>query len=107
MGKRSKACDISEKVKQNVWERDNHCCVVCGETNAMPNAHYISRAKGGLGTERNIVTLCTQFTQNKCHFNFDNGTGKEKEFIKGIIKEYLQSKYKDWNEKDLYYDKWK
>ena len=27
MSKRSKACDISPKVKKKVWERDNHCCI--------------------------------------------------------------------------------
>ena len=51
MSKRSKACDISPKVKKKVWERDNHCCIICGSPYAMPNAHYISRAQGGLGIE--------------------------------------------------------
>ena len=66
--RRSKATDISHKVKNKVWERDNHCCILCGNPNAMPNAHYISRANGGLGIEQNIVTLC----QN-CHNKYDNG----------------------------------
>jgi len=53
--KRSKATDISQSVKMKVWERDNHCCIVCGyNQNVMPNGHYISRAKGGLGIEQNI-----------------------------------------------------
>lgn len=45
MNKRSKACDISQKVKKKVWERDNHRCIICGSPYAMPNAHYISRAQ--------------------------------------------------------------
>lgn len=46
MSKRSNACNISQKVKKKVWERDNHCCIICGSPYAMPNAHYISRAQG-------------------------------------------------------------
>lgn len=45
MSKRSKACDISPKVKKKVWERDNHCCIICGSPYAMPNAHYIKRSQ--------------------------------------------------------------
>lgn len=52
--KRSKATDIPQKVKQAVWERDGGRCVVCGCCrNVMPNAHFISRSKGGLGIEEN------------------------------------------------------
>ena len=104
--KRSKATDISSKVKQRVWERDKGRCVVCGNSyNVMPNAHYISRAKGGLGIEQNVVTLCTELTPFKCHRKYDFGTKEEKEKIKKIIKEYLQNQYEDWNEDDLYYRK--
>ena len=98
--KRSKATDIPQAVKKAVWERDNHCCIVCGRTySAMPNAHFIPRSQGGLGIEQNIVTLC-----NRCHFDYDN-TDKRKVF-KQIIREYLQSKYEDWNEEKLVYKKW-
>lgn len=104
--KRSKATDISMSVKNKVWERDNGRCVVCGNNyNVMPNAHYISRAKGGLGIEQNIVTLCTDLTINKCHSKFDNGTKQQKEEIRKIIREYLKSNYDNWNEKKLYYKK--
>lgn len=104
--KRSKATDIPQSVKNKVWERDNHCCVVCGyNQNVMPNAHYISRAKGGKGIEENVVTLCTELTPNKCHRKYDFGTKEEKEQIGNIIKEYLQSQYDYWNEEDLYYKK--
>lgn len=104
--KRSKACDISWAVKMRVWERDNGCCVVCGNSyNVMPNAHYIPRSRGGLGIEQNIVTLCTELTENKCHRKFDFGNQIEREYIGGKIKEYLMSIYPDWNEADLYYKK--
>lgn len=104
--RRAKATEIPWAVKMAVWERDNGCCVVCGNNyNVMPNAHYIPRSRGGLGIEQNIVTLCTELTENKCHRKFDFGTQIEREYIGGKIKEYLKSKYPDWNEADLYYKK--
>lgn len=104
--KRSRACDIPMSVKHKVWERDKHRCVVCHNyCNVMPNAHYISRQKGGLGIEQNIVTLCTELTENKCHRKYDFGTKEEKAAIKEKIKNYLKSCYEDWNEEMLIYKK--
>ena len=104
--KRSKATDIPMSVKKAVFERDNGCCVICGNSyNVMPNAHYISRAKGGLRIEQNIFTACTRLTKNDCHYKFDNGTKEEKEMLKTIVKKYLKSKYSDWNEDNLRYKK--
>lgn len=106
--KRSKACDIPQKVKQAVWERDNGCCVVCGNNyNVMPNGHFISRAKGGLGIEENIVTLCTELTPNKCHRKYDFGTKQEREEIGNKIENYLKSKYPNWDKENLTYKKGK
>ncbi len=55
--KRAKATDIPMSVKKKVFERDHGgCCVVCGNNyNVMPNAHILSRAKGGLGIETNVA----------------------------------------------------
>ena len=104
--KRAKATDISQKVKKVVFERDNGCCVICGNSyNVMPNAHFISRARGGLGVEENIVTLCTNLTNNKCHYKYDNGTSKEREEIGEMIESYLKSIYPNWNKEDLIYKK--
>ena len=104
--KKAKATDIPMSVKQKVWERDGGRCIVCGNTAAMPNAHYIPRSKGGLGIEENIVTLCTSMTPNHCHERFDKGTAKEREQLRNIIRNYLKRKYKNWNEDDLIYKKW-
>ena len=105
--KRAKACDISPAVKKRVWERDGGRCVYCGnDYNVMPNAHYIPRSKGGLGIEQNIVTLCTELTENKCHRRFDFGTAEEKELIGEKIRDYLMEHYPDWDEEDLIYKKW-
>lgn len=99
--RRSKATDISQKIKNKVWERDNHCCVICGNPYAMPNAHYISRANGGLGIEQNIVTLC-----HDCHNNFDNGDEETRTALGYKIESYLTACYKDWNTDNLIYKKY-
>lgn len=105
--KRSKACDISAKVKQEVWKRDGGRCVVCGNAyNTMPNCHYISRANGGLGIPENIVTACTELTENKCHRVYDFGTKEERERIGEKIESYLKSQYPDWNKESLLYKKY-
>ena len=84
-----KPTDISPRVKQQVWERDHHHCVVCGSPQAMPNAHvFINRAHGGLGIAENIATLCMQ-----CHHNYDNGKDKEHYAIKKVLYEYMYRLY--------------
>ena len=98
MSKQSKACDISPKVRKAVYERDNGLCIIC-EQPGEPNAHYIPRGQGGLGIEENIVTLC-----QRCHHEYDNG-GK-REIYRSRISDYLQDHYKDWDEKNLTYNKW-
>lgn len=104
--KRSKATDISKTTKIVVWERDKGRCVVCGNTyNVMPNAHFIARSKSGLGIEQNIVTLCTNLTENKCHYKYDFGTKEEQSLCREIIKKHLEACYKNWNEKNLIYKK--
>ena len=101
--KRSKACDISQKVKKVVWKRDRQQCIICGNPYAMPNSHYITRAQGGLGIEQNIVTMCID-----CHNAYDNGNDTDKkEDIKKKIEKYLSNLYKDWNKENLKYDKWR
>ena len=45
--KRSKACDISQKVKQIVWDRDKHKCIYCGKyvPKTFADAHFIKRSQ--------------------------------------------------------------
>lgn len=99
MHKRTKACDIPQNVKQIVWERDREQCIICGSNKAMPNAHYIARSHGGLGIPENIVTLCMN-----CHYQYDH-TSNRKEY-RALIKNYLKSKYSEWDENKLIYKKW-
>ena len=97
---RSKACDITQAVKKRVWERDEQRCIICGNHQAMPNAHFIPRSKGGLGIEQNIVTLCAE-----CHSMYDQSSRRE--IYKNYIRNYLKSKYADWSEENLIYKKGK
>ena len=93
-------------VKKEVWERDNHCCIFCGNSyGAMPNAHYISRANGGLGIAQNIVTACASLTKSNCHYLLDNGPKEDREIMREQAKMYLKSKYPDWDESKLTYRK--
>ena len=95
MSYQQRACDISNKVKQTVWERDYHRCIYCGSPYAMPNAHFIRRSHGGLGIEENVVTLC-----HKCHHDFDT---YKNPLIKDFIENYLRKKYSNWNKEKLIY----
>lgn len=98
--KRSKACDISPKVRREVMERDGHKCIICGSTNNLQVAHYVSRARLGLGIPQNLAVMC-----GVCHFEMDNG--KSHRELQKLVREHLQGSYEDWNEKDLIYSKWR
>ena len=95
--KRTKALEIPLKVKQKVYDRDGGLCVMCGNV-GMPNAHFIARSQGGLGIEENILTLCFY-----CHNKFDQSVSREE--MREYFREYLKSKYPDWDESKLYYKK--
>lgn len=108
MHTRTKALEISLRVKEEVADRDEFdgwtCCILCG-TPAPPynrlafsNAHYINRAQGGLGIEENILTLCPD-----CHYRYDQTT--DRAMLKPFFARYLKSCYPDWDEEKLIYRK--
>lgn len=97
--KRAKKCDISKKVKDRVWERDNQRCIICGNRQAMPNSHFIRRSQGGLGIEENIVTMC-----QRCHMMYDQGS--DRRAIETYTENYLKNLYPDWSRDRLIYKKW-
>jgi hypothetical protein len=108
MRKDTKARDIPKKVKEAVAERDSFggwpCCVNCGmpapieNRLAFSNAHFISRAQGGLGVEENTLTLCPL-----CHSRYDRTT--ERPNLQEYFREYLEHHYPGWDESKLYYKK--
>lgn len=96
---RSKACDITPKVKRAVYERDNGLCIFCGRPGA-PNMHIIPRSQGGLGIEENIACGCMN-----CHTAFDNGSQRELFMAKAV--KYMKGRYSYWSKEYVTYDKWK
>jgi len=92
-----KACDITAKVKRQVFERDNGCCILCGRKGS-PNAHYISRAQLGKGIPENIVTLC-----EKCHYRLDHTV--ERENLLAFVKAYLDGFYPKFTDEQRKYHK--
>ena len=98
MHRRTKALQISAKVKKIVYERDSGMCIFC-KRRGDPVAHFISRGQGGLGIEQNVICACAD-----CHRMMDQTTNRDR--MKDIAREYLKSKYPDWKEDDLYYKKW-
>lgn len=100
--KRTKAVDINFSTKLIVWNRDDKQCIFCEKYVPVDcaNAHYIKRSQGGLGIPENIFTACWD-----CHWQEDAGQNQEE--YRERAKKHLQSKYENWNEDDLYYDKWR
>lgn len=106
MRKDTKARDFDRKTKIAIMVRDSidgwPCCVYCGaaapsdESPVWSNAHFISRAQGGLGIEQNGLTLCPN-----CHRNYDQTTARED--MREFFRRYLKWKYAKWDEKSLYY----
>ena len=98
MHKRTRACAISKKTKEIVYERDGGCCIFCGHP-GLPEAHYVPRSHGGLGIPENIVTAC-----RPCHDRMDNST--DRQHMLQVAAEHLRQFYEGWNEDSLVYDKW-
>lgn len=100
MSKISKACDITPAVRREVIDRDEGRCIICGSMQGIQIAHYISRARLGLGIPANLACLC-----HICHAEYDNG--KLHSQIKTAFKEHLNAKYDGWDESNLTYKKWR
>lgn len=98
MSKISKACDISAKVRKEVIERDDGRSILSGSRANIQIAHYISRARLGLGIPQNLVCLTARE-----HYEYDNG--KYHREIKKRIEDYLRQHYPDWDNIKLTYSK--
>ena len=106
MRKDTKARDFDSDAKRAIATRDSFedwpCCISCGrpapqeKPTAFSNAHFISRAQGGLGIPENGLTLCPE-----CHRKYDQTTARKE--MREYFMEYLKSKYQDWDESKLYY----
>ena len=62
---RPRRSSIPSAVKQEVWQRDQGCCVDCGSNELLEFDHIIPVAKGGANTSRNIQLLCEACNRSK------------------------------------------
>ena len=111
--KQSRAREFSPMERQKIELRDRGKCIFCEMGYRAKEGtwlgleiksimHYIPRSKNGLGIEQNGAVGCQYH-----HEMMDNGNKGNREEMLEIFREYLKSKYPDWNEKDLIYDKWR
>lgn len=108
MHRQTKHTNIPKKVKDIVWERDNHRCVICGcRYGAFPDSHIIPRSKGGLGIPKNIVTMCRGPGSRSCHDLYDNGDRETRETFYLMIERYMKEIYLDWDTVQKTYKKWR
>jgi 5-methylcytosine-specific restriction endonuclease McrA len=99
MNKRTRACAITSKVKSAVERRDGGECIFCHRP-GRGEAHFISRAHGGLGVEENLLTVC-----RPCHDLLDNSQARN--VMLKIAEAYLRERYSGWDKEKLIYDKWR
>lgn len=110
--KRSKACDITPKVRQEVHKRDGGC-IFCQINKFMPPEdefvtslgtpqimHFVPRSQGGLGIPENLAEGCVWH-----HTLLDNGKDTREEMLK-IFESYLKLNYPHWNKEKLVFNKW-
>lgn len=98
---RTKALEFSRKEREEIYVRDDYCCIFCKSTYALGVAHiFYSRAQGGLGVKENGTLAC-----QVCHRKLDFGTKEERKKYHDQAERYLKSHY-DIDLKNLKYRKW-
>lgn len=108
----TKSREFTPKHRKAIAERDNNQCIFCNMNYHMEKAtwadlqidgimHYIPRSQNGLGIEQNGAIGCKWH-----HRMFDNGSSGRRDEMQILFRQYLQSHYKDWDEKNLTYSKW-
>ena len=61
----SRSRNISQEVRDDVWNRDGGRCVECGSNENLEFDHIIPHSKGGANTYRNIQLLCEKCNRSK------------------------------------------
>ena len=64
MSKRSNACDITQKVKEVVWNRDKQKCIYCGKyvPKTCANAHFIKRSQRRIRHRRKFSYIMSRMS---------------------------------------------
>ena len=63
--KPTKRKPIPKSVREEVFKRDNYCCVKCGSTKNLEVDHDESLANGGTDHIDNLQTLCRDCNRRK------------------------------------------
>ncbi|AYB38557.1 HNH endonuclease [Brevibacillus laterosporus] len=72
---------ISPAVYNEVMERDQGRCVLCGKTTWLEAHHIIFRSAGGTGEAYNVALACGPVTQTgTCHWKAHNTESGRKAF---------------------------
>lgn len=109
--KRTKATDFKPIDRLTITSRDGGC-IFCKmnyhnedltefEKAGFQIMHYIPRSQGGLGIPQNGAVGCIGH-----HIMLDNGNQGRADEMKELFRNYLKSRYPNWNEKDLVYSKY-
>jgi hypothetical protein len=109
----AKAREFSQKARDEIYHRDAGECIFCAREYEMENItwfekhilsvmHYVPRSKNGLGIPQNGALGCQYH-----HQLMDNGSRGKREEMLCIFREHLKSKYQNWNEEDLTWNKWR
>ena len=56
---------VSAAMRQEILNRDNHCCIECGSTKNLEIDHIVPVSKGGDGRRENLQTLCRSCNRSK------------------------------------------
>jgi 5-methylcytosine-specific restriction endonuclease McrA len=56
---------IAERVRHEVWRRDQGCCVDCGSRERLEYDHIIPVSRGGSNTARNLELRCEPCNRRK------------------------------------------
>ncbi len=67
MSKRSNACDITQKVKTIVWNRDKQKCIYCGKyvPKTCANAHFIKRSQRRIRHRRKCSYIMSRMSLSR------------------------------------------
>lgn len=110
--KRTRATEFRAIDRATIADRDSGC-IFCNmnyfneelnmyEKSNFQTMHYIPRSQGGLGIPQNGAVGCIGH-----HAMLDNGNKGRGPEMKELFKKYLQSKYPDWDESELVFNKYR
>lgn len=96
---RTRKCNITQKVRKIVNERDGFSCVFCGSSYGVQLCHVVPRSKGGLGIPENLVCGCAA-----CHGRMDQSVDRADMLAQAD--DYLRSIYPEFDQVRKIYQKW-